>query len=140
MWNSILDTLCKGLANDDPKLVEQILQANVNFTKWVKYYNPHDIGSIKKNEKVVVKILSEDLQDLKMRSAYFQYLVKKTDDQKLMSIWTFIADSCTDHFWLSVRVKYKLWEYDNIGMRDGFQVVAIPCDHGIPDILKRLLP
>jgi len=139
MWNSILETLCKGLANDDPKLVERLLQANVDFQKWVKYYNPNDIQSTKEDEKVLVKILSEDLQDLKMRGAYFRYLIKKTDDLKLAAFWTFIHETCKAHLWIAVRTKYNLWEYATLGMRDGFQVVAIPCNHEMPDIIKKML-
>lgn len=139
MWNSILETVTKGLANADPKLVETIFQANVDFGKWVKYYNPNDICSLKENDKIVVKILAEDLQDLKMRADYFRYLIKKTEDDKLIGIWTFMGEICTSHFWLAVRAKYNLWDYDNIGMRDGFKIVAHPCNHEMPDVLKRLL-
>lgn len=138
MWKSILDTITKGLASDDPKLVEQILQANVDFDKWVQYYNPNDISSIKETEKIVVKILSEDLQDLKIRSAYFAFLVKKTNDLKTERIWTFIHDTINEHFWIFVRSRYKLWEYPNIGMRDGFQIVSLPCNHEMPDVIKKM--
>lgn len=141
MWKSILDTVSKGLANDDPKLVEKIFNASVDFDKWVQYYNPHDIASIKEEEKLVVKLLSEDLQDLKMRGTHFQYLYKKTEDDKLRAVWQFLNDTCNAHFWIAVRTKYDLWEYSKIGMRDGFQIVAIPCDHnqGMPEVLKQML-
>lgn len=139
MWDSILETISKGLANDDPKLVELILESNIDFKKWVQYYNPNGISSVKEEEKVVVSLLSEDLQDLKMHSAYYAYLTKKATDNKFVAIWAFIHETVNIHFWIAVRTKYSLWQYGNIGLRDGFKVVAVPCNHEMPDMLKRML-
>lgn len=138
MWKLIFDTICKSLS-DDPKLVEQVVKADQGFEKWVQYYNPNDIGVLDEKDKVVVEFLSEDLQDLKMRAAYFVFLFKKSQGEDISLIWTFLNDTINAHFWLAVRTKYKLWEYHALGLRDGFKVVVMPpCDHNLPDVLKRL--
>lgn len=138
MWELILDSVIKSLSCD-PKLVEEIVKANKGFEKWVQYYNPNDIGTIKEGEKVIVPFLSEDLQDLKMRGSYFVYLIKKNQESEIATVWAFFNDTTNAHFWLTVRAKYKLWEYHSIGMRDGFQIVAIPdCPHELPDIIRKL--
>ncbi len=138
MWKPILDAVCKNLSSD-PKIVEEIIKIDKGFEKWVQYYNPNDIGTINEKEKIVVQFLSEDLQDLKMRGAYFVYLAKKSQVYRLAALWSFFNDITNAYFWVAIRAKYKLWDYESLGVRDGFKIVVIPpCSNELPDVLRRL--
>lgn len=139
MWDKVFDGITRPLAPEDPKLIEKVLKANDGFSDWAKYYNPNDIGTIRDGEKILVNMLTEDLQELRMRSDYFKFLLKKGNDEEVQYILGYLAGVADAHFWVATRTKYKLWPCESLGLRDGWKVVEIKCDRPeMPEVLRKI--
>ena len=139
MWKEILEALCKSFAQDDPELVDAIYQAESGFQKWSQYFNPNDISGMEDGDKVLVSILSEELQDIRMRTEYSRYLHKKTNDERLQSTWLYLHQTLGEHFWAYSRIKYKLWNVGCIALRDGWKLVECPQRNEMPDIIRKIM-
>jgi hypothetical protein len=140
MWKNIFESLLKSIAHDDPALVDQLAVADKGFLAWSKFFNPNDIGNVEKGEKIIVKMLSEDLQEIKMRSFYYRYLIKKSDDYKLNACFAYFYAFANLHFWFAVRCRYKIWDEIPIGVRDGWKIVVASDNvQQLPDIIRKLM-
>jgi len=108
------------------------------------------IGRIKKDEEVIVDMITEDLQDLydKMRDicddrdrAIEIYSEEKTEEAaKAVHFADFAADEAKYKFWTAVHQRYGHWDR-NIGIRDGYALVLIGKSKlgGMPESVKKLL-
>ena len=107
------------------------------------------IGRIAKGEKILVEMLSEDLQDLyhKQKDAIQDFRDaqaaaredKTTDNLMKMQRLDAASDITRAQFWLAVREKYQIWDH-SIGVRDGYALVSLPEEKNqMPKEIKGLL-
>jgi len=93
------------------------------------------ISRIAKGELILVKMISEDLQDKfdKMkeqqedaRRAVEAYREEECDDTaKVGMIAAYGAFKSKHDFWISVHSKYGFWK-ENVGIRDGYALIKMP--------------
>lgn len=139
MWKPVFESILKTFAHDDPALVDKVAAVDQGFIRWVKYFNPNDIGTLEKDEKVVVRMVAEDIQELKIRVHYYSHAIKKCKDEKVCAILAYLAEQAHALFWLTVRVRYNLWG-SNIGVRDGWKIVVPPDNRPqVPDFIRQIL-
>lgn len=139
MWNEIFQANLKAFAADSPKIVDRAIKINEEFGAWAKYHNPNDISTLEEKDEILIQVLGEDLQDLKLRAWYYVYKGKKVlkDEDKMLCVY--FAQLCDNHFWMILNLRYKLWGIPNLAIRDGWKIVKIKYDHQMPEALKRIL-
>jgi len=136
MWKDILEAITKSFANDDPEMVELIWEAEESFKKWSQYFNPNDLGTQLESDKILVSIISEELQDLRMRADYYGYLHKKEINNGRAELWIYLHQLLGAYFWIYARIKYKLFSVGCLGIRDGWKLVELDPRQGAQNILK----
>ena len=139
MWNDIFQANLKSFGLINPDMVERAIIINDGFSGWAKFHNPNDISTVEESDEVMVQVLSEDLQDLKLRAWYYAFKSKKVSDEEDKILCHYFSHLCDNHFWMILHLRYKFWEIPNLAIRDGWKIVKFKCDHGMPDIIKKML-
>lgn len=138
MWDKLFKAVLDPIAVDNPQMVEAAIQIDSGFYDWAKFHNPNDISTPHETDEIIVQSLAEDLRDLKLRAWYYGYKAKKVKDDEEGVICNYFSHLCDNQFWMLLHVRYKLWNVEQLCIRDGWQIVRLK-DRGVPPIIQAIL-